>query len=112
MSGHRVAPSTTTHFYAATKHAVRALGEGLRQELRQIGSKIRVNSISPGFIDTEFFEAMSQNEEYLQGMKSMVKQENACLNVKDISNVVFSCLTAHPRVDIGDILMRPTGQIS
>jgi len=112
ISGHRVAPPANTHFYAATKYAVRALGEGLRHELRQIGSKIRVNSISPGFIETEFYEALSQNQEYLNSMQSMFKKENGCLNVTDISKVVFTCLSADPRVDIGDIVLRPTSQMS
>ena len=43
MSGHRVIPSTTSHFYAASKFAVTALTEGLRNELRQIKSNIRIS---------------------------------------------------------------------
>ena len=54
MSAHRV-PSNSG-MYSATKFAVRSLTEGLRQELRQIGSNIRVSSISPGFVETEFAE--------------------------------------------------------
>ena len=45
MSAHRV-PSNSG-MYSTTKFAVRSLTEGLRQELRQIGSNIRVSSISP-----------------------------------------------------------------
>ena len=41
MSGHRVVPSSTGHFYAATKFAVTALNEGIRNELREIKSHIR-----------------------------------------------------------------------
>ena len=41
MSGHRVVSSPTGHFYAATKFAVTALNEGIRNELREIKSHIR-----------------------------------------------------------------------
>jgi len=50
LSGHRV----TSPFYSATKFAVTALTEGLRRELRANNSKIRITSISPGVVETEF----------------------------------------------------------
>ena len=43
MSGHRLTTRPNTHFYGATKHAVRALTEGLRMELRAANSHIRVS---------------------------------------------------------------------
>ena len=42
MSGHRVVQSPNTHFYCATKFAVTALTEGIRQELRERKSNTRV----------------------------------------------------------------------
>ena len=41
-AGHRVIPYSAAHFYTATKHAVRAITEGLRQELREMKSGIKV----------------------------------------------------------------------
>lgn len=41
MSGHRVVPQSVAHFYSATKYAVTALTEGLRQELREAQTHIR-----------------------------------------------------------------------
>ena len=70
MSGHRVVQSPDTHFYTVssqsvkirhlcqskvTKYAVTALTEATRQEMRQMGSMVRVNQISPGFVATDFF---------------------------------------------------------
>ncbi|KAG7279363.1 hypothetical protein CRUP_001271, partial [Coryphaenoides rupestris] len=44
MSGHRVIPSADGHFYCATKYAVTALTEGLRQELREAKTHIRATT--------------------------------------------------------------------
>ncbi|CAB1316417.1 unnamed protein product, partial [Coregonus sp. 'balchen'] len=41
MGGHRMVPSADEHFYCATKYAVTALTEGLRQELREAKTHIR-----------------------------------------------------------------------
>ena len=62
MSGHRVINSPHTHFYAATKFAVTALMEGLRNELRALNSNIRVAGLSPGLVDTEFTLRLFPND--------------------------------------------------
>lgn len=49
MSGRRV-PTAAAGVYAATKHAVHAASEGLRQELAPDG--IRVTTVAPGFVNT------------------------------------------------------------
>uniref|UniRef100_A0A2K5D5N2 Dehydrogenase/reductase SDR family member 11 n=1 Tax=Aotus nancymaae TaxID=37293 RepID=A0A2K5D5N2_AOTNA len=45
MSGHRVVPQSVTHFYSATKYAITALTEGLRQELREHPPHIQIGDI-------------------------------------------------------------------
>lgn len=40
--GHMVPPLSKLHFYSATKFAVTALVEGVRQELRELKSNCRV----------------------------------------------------------------------
>ncbi len=49
MGGHRMVPSADEHFYCATKYAVTALTEGIRQELREANTHIRatVRYLSP-----------------------------------------------------------------
>ncbi|KAF0300304.1 Dehydrogenase/reductase SDR family member 11 [Amphibalanus amphitrite] len=62
LSGHRVPPNPDVHFYAASKYAMTALTEGLRQELAaEPPTKIRVAQISPGLVQTEI-AARAHNE--------------------------------------------------
>ncbi|XP_045842280.1 dehydrogenase/reductase SDR family member 11 isoform X5 [Meles meles] len=47
MYGHQVSPHSAIHFYSATKYAVTALTEGLRQELREAQTHIRATCLEP-----------------------------------------------------------------
>ncbi|XP_023216076.1 dehydrogenase/reductase SDR family member 11-like [Centruroides sculpturatus] len=105
--GHKVYSSGGSSFYSGTKYMVRALVEGLRQELRQEKSEIRICSISPGLVDTEFMERMLQNKE----MAKTIKGSMATLKADDITNAVINVLKMPKHVDINDILVRPTEQM-
>merc|ERR1712156_596929 len=108
MSGHRVAPvpGGKTRFYTATKFAVTALLEGWRQEVRELGNNnIRVSQLSPGVVETEFAEKMSNKENAEKLYKSM-----DCLTAGDMADCLKFILSAHPRMQIHDILVRPTTQ--
>ena len=107
MSGHRV-PTGSGGMYSATKHAVRALAEALRRELRAKQSPIRISSISPGFVETEFAEVMSGSREVARDVYSRFE----CLQPKDIAASVLYLLSQPQHVQIHDILMRPTEQVS
>ncbi|XP_059511184.1 dehydrogenase/reductase SDR family member 11a [Stegostoma tigrinum] len=107
MSGHRVVPSSATHFYAATKFAVTALTEGLRQELREARTHIRATSVSPGLVETEFAFRLYNNDPE----KAAATYENLeCLKAEDLASAVVYILSAPSHVQIGDIQMRPTEQ--
>src|SRR6266699_2169055 len=58
VAGHKVGPGFAV--YAATKHAVRALSEGLRQEVKPYN--IRTTVISPGVVATELPNSVSDPE--------------------------------------------------
>ncbi|XP_033112154.1 dehydrogenase/reductase SDR family member 11-like isoform X2 [Anneissia japonica] len=106
MSGHRVAASTSPiGFYSGTKHMVTAMTEGLRQELRSKKSHIRVTSISPGMVETEFAIRM-RGEERGKQIYSQIKN----LAADDIADSLVHALHAPPHCQIHDILIRPIEQ--
>ncbi|XP_037534194.1 dehydrogenase/reductase SDR family member 11-like [Nematolebias whitei] len=109
MCGHRILPSSDMHFYTASKYAVTALTEGLRQELREANTHIRATSISPGLVETEFAQRFhSQKPEKAATAYSQYKP----LEAIDVANAVVYVLSAPPHVQIGDIQMRSVEQVS
>lgn len=106
MSGYRVPPGRGG-CYAATKHAVRALTESLRNELRARGSQTRVTEISPGLVATGFFE------EYFGGDQQQVDEilnSYRILDPEDVAAAVVYAVEAPDHVAIHDVLMRPNEQ--
>ena len=106
MSGHR--GPAITGLYSATKFAVRSLAEILRRELRSQNSPIRISSISPGFVETEFAEKYSGSAEAAQ----QVYSKFPILQPKDIANGVGYILGQPDYVQVHDLLLRPTQQSS
>lgn len=105
MSGHRVPGKGG--FYSATKFAVRAMTEGLRQELRGENNFTRVSSISPGFVDTELLEEYFKSGETKDGYSAI---GFPILRPEEIADLVIHQLTMPSTVEVTDILVRPTGQ--
>src|SRR5436309_8920783 len=91
VAGRRVLPGS---LYSATKHAVTAMAEALRQELRSAGDRIRVTCIEPGMVDTPFF---SQRPEH-------------ALQPEDIARAVLYAVREPAHVDVNEVLVRPVTQ--
>ena len=104
MAGQRVPPGAG--LYAATKHAVRALTESLRMELRAAGDPIRVGEISPGFVETGFAEHFHKSADKARETYSQFK----VLESEDVAEGVVYMLACPDHVQVHDILMRPTDQ--
>jgi NADP-dependent 3-hydroxy acid dehydrogenase YdfG len=104
MSGHRV--PGRGGFYSATKFAVRAMTEGLRQELRQAGNLTRVGSVSPGFVDTELLSRYFESA----GADRYQAIEYPILKPEEVARVVVEMLSLPRTAEITDVLMRPSQQ--
>ena len=89
VAGRRVLPGS---LYSCTKHAVTAMGEAARQELD--GSGVRVTLIEPGMTDTPFFDERPRD----------------ALRDEDVARGVLYALSQPGRVDVSEILIRPTAQ--
>jgi len=93
--------------YCATKSAVRALTEALRLDL--LGSGVRVSSIDPGLVQTEFSEVRFHGDTeraaaVYRGMRPLVAE--------DVAEVVVFVATRPPHVDLAEVLLLPTDQAS
>lgn len=103
VAGHKVTP--TAAVYAATKHAVRALTEGLRQEVKPYN--LRTTVISPGAVDTELANHITDPE-----VATGIQQYNAeySISPNTLARAVVYALSQPEDVDINEILFRPTRQ--
>jgi NADP-dependent 3-hydroxy acid dehydrogenase YdfG len=100
-SAHRIVPSQSV--YAATKFAVRALSEGLRQEA---GDKLRVTIISPGMTRTNAAAHM-KSPEVRAGIQEAQK---LAIPPDAIARAIAFALEQPPEVDVSEIIVRPTAQ--
>jgi len=92
--------------YCATKHAVAAFSEGLRQEF-SVRSNIRVTSIEPGVVATELNDTIT--DESLKGFVENTKKMEA-LQADDIANAILYAVDSPNYVNVNEILIRPTTQ--
>ena len=92
--------------YCATKHAVTAFSEGLRQEL-SVRKNIRITSIEPGVVQTELTDTITERalQAFIEKGKGM-----AGLQAEDISNAIIFAIDAPNHVNVNEILVRPTTQ--
>ena len=101
-AGLRVMPNQAV--YAATKFAVRAISEGLRQEA---GDTLRVTVISPGFVRTDFAASMTDPSVKAQIVDAM---NTMAIAPEAIARAIVFAIEQPADVDVGEIVVRPTAQ--
>lgn len=101
-AGIKIVP--TMGVYAATKNAVRTATEVLRQEA---GPNLRVTEISPGVIDTNFGESITD-----QATKKLIEERlgGIAISPDAIARGILFALEQPPEVDVGSLVIRPTAQ--
>jgi NADP-dependent 3-hydroxy acid dehydrogenase YdfG len=112
-SGHFVTVASTAAYkwvpgqavYAATKSAVRALSEVMRQELASEG--LRCTPISPGFTDTDFISSTRDPSE----LASLTARRDAmAMPPQAVAETIAFAMTQPDSIDIGEVIVRPTVQ--
>jgi NADP-dependent 3-hydroxy acid dehydrogenase YdfG len=95
----------TMAVYAGTKNAVRAITEGLRQEA---GDKLRVTSVSPGFVNTNLADSMTNPEVKSQIMDQMDKM---AIPPVAVARAIAFAIEQPADIDVNEIVIRPTAQV-
>lgn len=93
--------SPTAAVYCATKFAVRAISEGLRQE---VGGDIRVTVISPGVTESELAESISD-----EGGKALMREfRSIAIPAMAIARAIAYAVEQPADVDVSELIVRPT----
>ncbi|NCJ06517.1 SDR family NAD(P)-dependent oxidoreductase [Synechococcales cyanobacterium C] len=103
VAGHQTYPKGNV--YCGTKAAVRAISEGLKQDL--LGTSVRVSSVDPGLVETEFSEVRFHGD---QARAQAVYADTIPLTAADVAEVVLFCATRPPHVNLSEVLVLPTAQ--
>jgi NADP-dependent 3-hydroxy acid dehydrogenase YdfG len=103
VAGHKVRSGGAV--YAATKHAVRALSEGLRQEVKPYN--IRTTVISPGVVLSELPNTAS-DPDIAANLHRMYEQLG--VPAESFARAVAFAIGQPDDVDVNEILFRPTRQ--
>lgn len=91
--------------YCASKAAVRAISDGLKQDL--IGTPVRVTEIEPGLVETEFSLVRFHGD---RSRAEKVYQDLTPLTGEDIADLVLFSVTRPPHVNISEMLVVPVDQ--
>uniref|UniRef100_A0A182MNA0 Dehydrogenase n=1 Tax=Anopheles culicifacies TaxID=139723 RepID=A0A182MNA0_9DIPT len=99
IAGHIVPSFPKLNIYPGTKHAVTAITEVMRQELRAAETKIKVTSISPGGVRTEILD------------DATLPEDMPLLESEDISEAVLYVIGTPPHVQVHELTIKPIGEM-
>ncbi len=90
--------------YCASKHAVKAISEGLRMDL--LGTNIRVTNIEPGMVETEFSQVRFRDQDKAKAVYKGMRP----LTAEDIAETIEWTLSRPAHVNIQELVIYPTDQ--
>ena len=102
IGAYRVSP--TAAVYCATKYAVRAISDGLRQE---VGGDIRVTLVSPGVVESELAESISD----AGAREAMREFRKVAISPEAIARAVAYAIEQPADVDVSELVIRPTASV-
>jgi 3-hydroxy acid dehydrogenase/malonic semialdehyde reductase len=105
IAGHEVYPKGAV--YCATKHAVAALSRGLA--IDTLGTGVRVSSVDPGMVETEFSLVRFHGDGRLAGG---VYAGMTPLTAADVAEAVVFCATRPPHANVREMILMPAAQAS
>lgn len=105
IEGHMVPVYDGANLYPAGKHAVTAITETMRHELRKAGTKIRVTSISPGLVRTEMIDTCGTIDYGGSDITSL-----PMLQPEDIADGILYVLGTPPHVQVHEMIIKPVGE--
>lgn len=101
VAGHVVFPGAAV--YCATKFAVKAISEGLRMES---GGEIRSTNISPGAVDTELTDHITDPN----AQKAAKDLYSVAIDADAIARAITYAIEQPAEVDVNELIIRPTKQ--
>jgi serine 3-dehydrogenase len=105
-AGHWVYPGGAV--YCASKHAVRAIAEGLRMDVH--GSGVRVTSVDPGLVTGTEFSDVRFRGDHERARKVYAGLQP--LTPEDVAETILWCVQRPAHVNVQDIVLTPTAQAS
>jgi NADP-dependent 3-hydroxy acid dehydrogenase YdfG len=105
IAGKQVYPNGNV--YCASKAAVEALSQGMRQDLNAYG--IKVSNVAPGAVNTDFSSVRFKGD---QQKVDAVYAGYEPLIAEDIADLIQYIITAPPHVNIADVTILPKAQAS
>ncbi|CAG9768892.1 unnamed protein product [Ceutorhynchus assimilis] len=101
ITGHQILDIPRLSVYGASKFAVTGLAETLCNDLNREKIPVKVTSISPGYVKTEFCSVAEIPDEFLEQLTA--------LHSNDISAAVIYALSTPPHVNVTEITVKPLG---